>query len=96
MWPDSILETSMTFAVYLTTHCRGGFSTTGPVVGYSGFDHVEELSPLPAPNLREVQTTARAFAGICKEGSVVTWGDADCGGDSMQVAHQLSNLAKVM
>lgn len=86
----------MKFAIYLTTHCRGGFSTTGPVVGYSGFDHVEELSPLPAPNLREVQTTARAFAGICKEGSVVTWGDADCGGDSMQVAHQLSNLAKVM
>lgn len=59
-------------------------------MGYSGFDHVEELSPLPGPNLREVQTTARAFAGICKEGSVVTWGNADYGGDSMQVAHQLS------
>ena len=80
----------MTSAIFLTTHCRGGFSTTGPVMGYSGFDHVEEPT-LPGPNLREVQTTARAFAGICKEGSVVTWGDADCGGDSMQVAHQLSN-----
>lgn len=80
----------MTSAIFLTTHCRGGFSTTGPVMGYSGFDHVEELSPLPGPNLREVQTTARAFAGICKEGSVVTWGNADYGGDSMQVAHQLS------
>ena len=38
---------------------------------------------------------ARAFAAILDDGSVVTWGDADSGGDSSAVQHQLSNVQQI-
>ena len=34
-----------------------------------------------------------AFAAVKVDGSVVTWGDANCGGDSSAVAAQLSGSA---
>ena len=33
-----------------------------------------------------------AFAAILEDGSVVTWGDADCGGDSSAVRDQLKGV----
>ena len=33
-------------------------------------------------NVKHVQANRSAFAAIREDGSVVTWGDADCGGDS--------------
>ena len=35
------------------------------------------------------------FAAIFGDGSVVTWGDSDCGGDSSAVQDQLKNVQQV-
>ena len=44
-------------------------------------------------NVQHIQATREgAFAAILKCGAVVTWGDADCGGDSSQVQEQLRNV----
>lgn len=40
--------------------------------------------------MRQVISTATAFAELKIDGSVVTWGRADAGGDSVAVAPQLS------
>ena len=37
-----------------------------------------------------VVATESAFAAVKEDGSVVTWGDSDQGGDSSQVASQLN------
>ncbi|CAE7232173.1 CCDC15, partial [Symbiodinium natans] len=42
-----------------------------------------------------VQATACAFAAIRADGSVVTWGDGGCGGDSSAVHDQLQNVQHV-
>ena len=42
-------------------------------------------------NVQQIQASARAFAAITDDGSIVTWGDADRGGDSSQVQNQLSS-----
>ncbi|OLP46812.1 hypothetical protein AK812_SmicGene48734, partial [Symbiodinium microadriaticum] len=39
--------------------------------------------------------TIAAFATILGDGSVVTWGDANCGGDSTAVQHQLKNVQHI-
>eukprot|EP00435_Cladocopium_sp_Y103_P002201 s271_g1.t1 len=36
-----------------------------------------------------------AFAAILEDGSVVAWGDQDCGGDSSEVQHQLVNVKQL-
>ena len=36
-----------------------------------------------------------AYAAILGDGSVVTWGDASCGGDSRAVQDQLKNVQQV-
>ena len=36
-----------------------------------------------------------AFAAILSDGSVVTWGDEDCGGDSSEVQGQLKSVQQV-
>ena len=36
-----------------------------------------------------------AFAAILEDGSVVTWGDADCGGDSSAVRDQLRGVQQI-
>ena len=36
-----------------------------------------------------------SFAAILGDGSVVTWGDADCGGDSSSVQDQLKNVHEI-
>ena len=46
-------------------------------------------------NVRQIQATVMAFAAILGDGSVVTWGDADHGGDSSAVQHQLRNVQQI-
>ena len=46
-------------------------------------------------NVPQIQSTARAFAAILADGSSVTWGDPDSGGDSSKVQDQLSNVKQV-
>ena len=41
------------------------------------------------------QTTDGAFAAILADGSVVTWGDHDAGGDSSQVQEQLVGIQQI-
>ena len=36
-------------------------------------------------NVQYVQATQRAFAAVLKDGSIVTWGHAELGGDSSMV-----------
>ena len=47
--------------------------------------------------LKDVQIRANtgAFAAILGDGSVVTWGDADCGGDSSAVQAQLKDVQQI-
>ena len=39
--------------------------------------------------------TARAFAAVLKDGSVITWGDHSHGGDSSRVQDQLVSVQQV-
>ena len=43
----------------------------------------------------EIQSTSCSFAAILGDGSVVTWGLADCGGDSTAVQDQLKNVQQI-
>jgi len=43
-------------------------------------------------NVQEIHATLDAFAAILADGSVVTWGDQDRGGDSSAVQDQLRNV----
>ena len=40
-------------------------------------------------NVQRIQATQHAFAAILEDGSVLTWGDADFGGDSSAVRDEL-------
>ena len=40
-------------------------------------------------NVQQIQASRAAFAAILCDGSVVTWGDAELGGDSTAVQDQL-------
>ena len=46
-------------------------------------------------NAQRIQATSSAFAAILADGSVVTWGDADSGGDSSSVQDQLENVQQI-
>ena len=43
----------------------------------------------------QIQAADRAFAAILEDGSVVTWGDADDGGDSSAVRDQLRSVQQI-
>ena len=43
----------------------------------------------------DIQATVFAFAAILRDGSVVSWGDADRGGDSSAVRDQLKNVQQI-
>ena len=45
--------------------------------------------------MQQIAATERAFAAILSDGSVVTWGDADSGGDSTAVQDQLKDVQKI-
>ena len=46
-------------------------------------------------NAVQLQSTACSFAAILGDGSVVTWGVADSGGDSSAVQDQLKNVQQI-
>ena len=46
-------------------------------------------------SLLQIQASGRAFAAILGDGSVVTWGDADFGGNSSAVQDQLKNVQHI-
>ena len=46
-------------------------------------------------NVQQIQATMSAFAAILGDGSVVTWGDAECGGNSSAVKDQLKNVQQI-
>ena len=43
----------------------------------------------------QIQATQNAFAAILEDGSVVTWGDADFGGNSSEVRDQLKGVQQI-
>ena len=43
-------------------------------------------------NVQQIQATEHAFAAGLPDGSIVTWGQATCGGDSTKVQDQLKNM----
>ncbi|CAE7435911.1 HERC2 [Symbiodinium sp. KB8] len=45
--------------------------------------------------VQQIQASADAFAAILHDGSVVTWGDVDFGGDSSAVQDQLKNVQRI-
>ena len=46
-------------------------------------------------SVEQIQATAAAFAAILGDGSVVTWGDADQGGDSTAVQGGLTHVWQI-
>ncbi|CAE7923321.1 unnamed protein product, partial [Symbiodinium sp. KB8] len=46
-------------------------------------------------NVQQIQATHRAFAAIIGDGSVVTWGAVDGGGDSSAVQDQLTSVQQI-
>ena len=46
-------------------------------------------------NVQQVQGSLGAFAAILGDGSVVTWGKADCGGDCSAVQGQLKDVRQI-
>ena len=44
-------------------------------------------------SLQQIQASCGAFAAVLDDGSVVTWGHADWGGDSSAVQGELMNTA---
>ena len=45
--------------------------------------------------MQQIQSSHAAFAAILGDGSVVTWGDADFGGNSSAVQHQLRDVQQI-
>lgn len=45
--------------------------------------------------VRRIHPSARAFAAVLEDGSVVTWGDAENGGDSSAVRDRLKNVVEI-
>ena len=45
--------------------------------------------------MQQIQASQAAFAAILSDGSVVTWGDAELGGDSSAVQDQLKNVQQI-
>ena len=45
--------------------------------------------------MQQIQATDQAFAAILADGSVVTWGDAEYGGDSSEVQDQLRGVQQI-
>ena len=46
-------------------------------------------------NVQQIQASDGAFAAILGNGSVVTWGHANFGGDSSAVQHKLTNVQQI-
>ena len=46
-------------------------------------------------NVQQIQASHLSFAAILGDGSVVTWGEADYGGDSTAVQDQLTNVQNI-
>ena len=52
------------------------------------------MCPGSVENVLEISATNSAFAALLADGSVVTWGDRDCG-ESSQVQHQLQEVQQI-
>ena len=46
-------------------------------------------------NVQQIQASSGTFAAVLGDGSVVTWGDAEHGGDSSAVQDQLKNFQQI-
>ena len=46
-------------------------------------------------DVERIESTCAAFAALLKGGTVVTWGDASCGGDSSQVEEWIEGWLEV-
>ena len=56
---------------------------------------VVTVAPCSLKNVQQIQGSDNAFAAILKDGSVVTWGMADGGGNSSAVQNQLKNVQHI-
>lgn len=65
----------------------------------TGLTHVEihilVVSPWHHRNVQQISATVSAFAAVVVDGHVVTWGDADLGGDSTGVQDQLVHVSAI-
>ena len=66
----------------------------GSVVTWSHQPHLQLREEL-LRNVQHIQVTDYAVAAILHNGSVVTWGDPDSGGDSSRVQEQLRNVQHI-
>ena len=46
---------------------------------------VHQVQEQLTKGVRQIHSTESAFAALKEDGSVVTWGNSDCGGDSSEV-----------
>ena len=62
---------------------------------YGGTSYRRKKSTHHQGDVQEIQASGHAFAAVLSDGSVVTWGDADFGGDSSQVQEQLKDVQQI-
>ncbi|CAE7880068.1 HERC1, partial [Symbiodinium necroappetens] len=46
-------------------------------------------------HVEKIVATSGAFAAVCRDGSVVTWGRPQCGANSTSVRFQLREIVEV-
>ncbi len=70
------------------------FYNGGGLVGW-GDQECADIAREDLWGVQHVQATSRAFAAVLSDGRVVTYGDADLGGDSSRVQSQLSDVLQI-
>ena len=78
---------------------RGAFAlfySGGGLVGW-GDQECADISDVREDlwGVQHLQATSRAFAAVLSDGRVVTYGDADFGGDSSRVQSELSDVLQI-
>ena len=72
----------------------GSFLDVSTAIKHAGLQNGDSL--LLHINKVQIEATEAAFAAILGDGSVVTWGDPDYGGDSSAVRDKLKNVRQVL
>ena len=80
-------------------HSSGSLLDEAKTIGDCQLCHEDTLNlhmwPIAILATGDVQRDISAFAVILGDGSVVTWGDGDCGGDTSTVQDQLKNVQQI-
>ena len=91
--------------IFSTQQAFAALKNDGSVVTWGNADYGGDSSPYDASShpggirsgdiasgVTQIFSTEKAFAALKNDGSVVTWGNDDLGGDSSSVSSDLTNI----